>query len=243
MGAVSQAVKIEVSAGTSVTVSNAITLTAGALAVALVSPFQGTGSNCAASDSINGAYGMRTAQDVGNSAVRFGDKAGITGGLANLTADGGALANGVVGIWHEVTGAATVPFDTQQGATGTSAAPDTVNVANAQADSIYFAAMATLDGGNPITYTINASGSEGTWVEKDATNSRELNGATFPACGVVYQIVSSILARSHTWTTINTGWAAASVIYKLAVGGVGWIDSNRPFPFKPGSGGALGRGF
>lgn len=218
--AVSQAVKIEAASGTTVTVNSAITFTAGALANAFASIFAGVGSDIAFSDSINGAYGVHTPRDNGNAGIRFGDKNNITGGLANLTVNGG-VCNGLVGIWHEVTGENTSgSYDTENGTTGSSAAPDTVDVANAQANSIYFAGLATLDGANPINpYTINAAGSEGTWIEKSATQSRELNGASFPACGVVYQIVSSVLARSHTWTTLNTGWAAASVVYKAAAAG------------------------
>lgn len=215
--AVSQAVKIEASGGTSVTVNNAITFTAGALAVAGVSIFLGTASNIAASDSVNGAYTGRTAQDNGNPGWRFCDKNNISSGLANLTADGGASTSGLVGLWHEVTGQDTgTAFDTQQGTVGSSTAPDTVNVTNTNADSIYFAGGSFSGSGNPITYTINASGSEGTWLEKSTTNSRELDGNTYPACGVVYQIVSSASGRSHTWTTANAAWACASVVYKAA---------------------------
>lgn len=233
--AVSQAVKIEASSGTSVTANNAITFTAGAMAVAAVSGFQGTATNYAASDSVNGAYTGRTARDGGNPAIRICDKNSLTGGLANLTASCGASTSGVVGLWHEVTGQLTpTAFDTENGATDTSTAPDTVNATNAQADSIFFAAMAGAQAANPITYTINASGSEGTWITKDATNSRELDGNTFPACGVVYHALANLgtlptvtpAGGSMVKITLSTSEMAGAnaTVVCLDAAGAEWCD-------------------
>jgi hypothetical protein len=218
---VAQAIKIETSSGTSVTGTAAMTFAAGSLAVAAIAAFQGTAANFACSDSANGAYTGLTSRDFGDPGIRLTYHPDVNAGTVDLTANAGAGASGVVGIWHEVTDAhRTTPFTTGEEngiAAGATTSPDSQAITNTEnPDSIFFAALANGDGGNPITYTINASGSEGTWIEKDATHSKELNGGSFPACGVVYQIVTSSASRSHTWTTASFGYAAVVAVFQRA---------------------------
>jgi hypothetical protein len=215
-------VKIRASSGTSVTVNSAITYSAGSLAVAAIGAFQGTASTYAASDSVNGAYSMLTGQDAGDAGCRIGYKANISAGTVNLTVSGTSV-NGLVGVFAEVPGSdTTAPFTVgeQAGGTGTSTAPDTGAVTNGTADSIYVGVVANMATNNPATLTINASGTEGTWVT-DTTNAREVDGTTYMVMSMVWQIVASGAARSHTWTTGSFQWASAGAAFKAAAGGGG----------------------
>lgn len=217
---VAQAVKIRATSGSTVTANNAITWTAGRQAIGVGSPFQGTGSTIACSDSVNGAYSMRTAQDSGDPAVRIGDKSNISGGLSNLTVSCTG-ANGLVGIFLEATECDTAgAFDVEAGANGVSASPDAGAITNTTADSLLVAAMANTAGNNPATMNINQTGTEGTW-SRDTTNSQELDGTSYPVTCVVWQVVASAAARSHTWGTASLEWVARTACYKAAAGGGG----------------------
>jgi len=112
-------------------------------------------------------------------------------------------------IVYEVSGLSATPFTTGEVADdGRDATenPQTADVTNATANSIFFAAAANTSGDNPATIAINGTGSDGTWSVH--ANGEYKNGNNV-VLSVPYQIVSSGAARSHGWTT---GLESAAVI-------------------------------
>lgn len=220
-----QARKIEASSGTSVTVNSAWTVSAGNLLNAWITSYQGAFGNHVASGSVNGTFtAVGGATYAANCCLSTHYKKNSSSGLENLTANGGTGANGVVGVFHEVSAMdTTAPFTAGEYniVTYTAATnPQTGSITNSAANSVFFAALTNMAGGNPATLTVNSTGSNPTgWALKDATNSQETNAATYMALSVAYLVVSSGAATKHGWTTDNNVGIKGIVCFKAASGG------------------------
>lgn len=198
---------------TTVTVNSAWTPTTGNLIVTGISAFDNSGiarsTNHIVSDNLNSTY-TRDRTDGGTSAVQTSihHKGNITGGLSNLTANGGTQTDVVVGMFHEVSGAnTTAPFTSGETTGNTYTAttnPQTATVTNATANSIFFAVMGNFDGSATSTLTVNSTGSSPTgWALKNTTNSQEIDGNNSTTASMPFLIVSSSAATKHGWTTGN----------------------------------------
>lgn len=118
---------------------------------------------------------------------------------------------------HRVAGVSTSsPFTTGEFASnssGTGSNGTSSTVSNGTANSIFFAATVNGSGANPCTFTINSTGTTGTWTLHDSTNSQERNAFDNMPINVVYQIVSSSASRGHGWTYEGSlRWAAAVAV-------------------------------
>ncbi len=181
--------------------------------------------------SAGAAFQITTNMSIGNSGVLTYVEgyeikncgAGITTVAITTTADqGGASPMGFQSVHiFEIAGASTsAPY------TGTerTASPGAINVAtqdtggqvnNGTAVSIYFAACIS-DGnsviGPPPATGINASGSDGAWVE--LANS-QMSGAVNVNLSVVTQIVTTSAARKHVWTRANNSSSTIGIEFVI----------------------------
>lgn len=115
---------------------------------------------------------------------------------------------------HRVSGVSTSsPFTSGEFASnsaGTGSNGTSGNVSNGTATSIFFAATVNGSGANPCTFTINSTGTTGTWTLYNSTNSQERNAFDNMPINVVYQVVSSSASRGHGWTYEGSlRWAGA----------------------------------
>ena len=137
--------KIRSTTGNSLTA--AITApSAGNLMVAHVTSYAGTGGSATASDSVNGAYTVGSRHDTGadQQVGSFYFPNCATSGSVNGTVGGGAGGSGIVGIFHEVSGAATASplTGTPTGSAELGTNPDSQALTTTDADAILFAAVA-----------------------------------------------------------------------------------------------------
>lgn len=223
--AVAQAgLKVESASVNSVTVNSAWTVAAGSLLIGhIVSAGTETSHSC--SGSVNGTFTqVGLISNGSNPSVSDNYKANSTSGAEDLTATvAGSASQGVTAVFHEVTGADTsAPFTTGEHAQAAYTAttnPQTANVNNSVADSIFFAAAGNFDSANPATYTVNSTGSSPTgWALKNSTNSQELNAASFWTISAPFLIVTSSANTKHGWTTNNFLGSYVIACWKVAGG-------------------------
>jgi len=141
--------------------------------------------------------------------------AGITTVVITTTADGTGSGFQSVHIF-EISGLSTsAPYT----ATERSSGPVVSNVGtqdtgsqinNGTATSIYFAGA--VSSGLNILGTINAAGTDGTWVE--LANSR-MGGDVNCNLSVITQIVSSSSARKHVWNRVNNTDGTCAIAFVL----------------------------
>lgn len=218
-----QASIVEHGTASSATLNSAWTTTTGNLIVGAMSVWQGTAANQVMSGSVHGTETLiGSAGIASNVQASMHYKANATGGTENLTANGGTGAAGVTGVFHEVSGADTAaPFTAGEvnvvSYTGNPTNPQTNSVTNSVPDSIFFAFVCNDASGNPVTLTVNSTGSTPTgWALKDAAKSQELNGATAMDFSMPYRIVSSSAATKHGWTTNANNGVKGIAAFKAA---------------------------
>lgn len=190
--------------------SKAITVspTAGNLLVVFVAGYQGTNANHAVTDNIgSGTWTKVNGGDATtNMTGSFWYQKNIPSGITTVTVNSGSGSLVTQGCVHEVSGASTsAPFtggESNVGATGSTLNPQTGSATNATASSIFFAGLSQGNGGNPVTMTINSTGTVGTWNQYSAS-SYDLDGNTYFAFSVTNIVVSSSTAEVHGWA-INT---------------------------------------
>jgi hypothetical protein len=210
-----QAKKIEALA-TSITVNGAMTVSSGSLMVVGESSYQGSQANHTASDHVNGTYTKAVGVD-NISVASLHYKGNVTGGSLNLTAVSGGSSGATIASFHEVTGAdTTAPFTIgESGSTTTTTSgtnPQTAQVTNATANSIFFAVLTDTQGGNPVTFTLNSTGtSPSGWALESSTESQEVNNNDWQDLNMPYLIVSSSAATRHGWATTSTDHTATVI--------------------------------
>lgn len=202
-----------VGSGTSCTVT--VSPTAGNLMVVVIAGYLGTVSNHAVSDNIDGTTGWVAIAEIASASaannISMWYKKNVPSGVTTLTLDGGASTLAINGNAHEVSGCSTTaPFTSgEYSATSSSPVattnPVTGSATNATANSIFFACCGNIDSSNPTTFTINQTGTVGTWNLFSSTNSQELNGANRNVISVPNIIVSSGTAEAHGWTSASRG--------------------------------------
>jgi hypothetical protein len=172
------------------------------------------------SDNIDGATGWIQVFDYAPTSTHLGCwykknlPAGIT--TVTVTATGGQF---ITAIFHEVSGASTsAPFTTGEFATknnnSNTTNPQTSALVNATPNSILFALCDDFSSSaNPITMTINGTGTSGTYNLFSTSNSQELNAIANDALSVANIIVSSSASQIHGWTTANDQGTTAIVAF------------------------------
>lgn len=193
---------------------------AGNLLVVWIPGWQGDNVNHSVSDNIGGTgpwirvggAGSGTSQPTGS----IWYQANVPAGITAITCNVGTGATFCSPIIHEVSGASASPFTPGEFSINTFALtvnPQTNQVTNGTAKSIYFAFMVNDNGSNPGTAGVNGTGTDGTWNLFSATNSQELNGASFAVESVPNQLVSSSAPHRHGWTTSNDLGTLGIVIF------------------------------
>lgn len=191
---------------------------AGSLLVVCIATFTGDKANHGVSDNIDGTTGWNRITKSGATGVTDGGgheytmwyKMNAPAGITTITAIGGTGAVSTVAIAHEVTGASTTAaWTTDESIMATSAANSAWgpgNVNNATADSVLFGFYGAEDSGTAsASFTLNGTGTTGTWVYESTTNSRELAGATWlMTLSVPNIIVNSTGNKTQVWQTLNT---------------------------------------
>jgi len=203
---------------TSTTTTCAVTvsgISTGDLLVACFSEYNVSTEGSAMTDNLASAGWTKVAgTSDGLVAISIWYLANASSSITTVTGTRSTGATDTCLVVHRVTGASTsTPFTSGERATanGGSANPQTSAVSNATAASIYFAAVGNNSGANPATYTINSTGTTGTWAIYDSTNSQELDGSAHMTINVPYQIVSSTASRGHGWNTSTSQRYAAAV--------------------------------
>ena len=172
-----------------------------ALVVAVMgSDTQTPGSLPSVSDNIDGTTGWNKATGRTNSLSGYSMvtylfyKFNIASGVTTITASGSAI-NNIEIIVHDVSNISAFTSTEISNASGTSTTnPQVGAVNNGTANSIYFAAV---DNDDSDSFTINQTGTTGTWNHFSA-NSHEDNG-TFTVSSVPNLVVTSSASRGHGW--------------------------------------------
>lgn len=195
--------------------SSAVTVapSAGNALVVFVGGWNVAAASISVSDNIGGTSGWALAagSNIASAAVgAFFYKTNIPAGITTVTVNLGAGGTYCSPIIHEVVGANV--FTAGEAASGTQTGttnPQTSQITNGTANSIYFAGFTNDEPANPGTAGINGTGTDGTWNLFSTTNSRELNGVSFAIEAVPNIIVSTSAPRRHGWTTgnFNAVWA------------------------------------
>lgn len=117
----------------------------------------------------------------------------------------------------EISGCSIVsPFtgaEVGQNVTASTVNPVTPSVSNGSANSIFLAFIENSDTTDPTTYTINGTGSVGTWNLFNANCQSTNNPNNFISISFVNQPVTTAASRAHGWTTRS---ATASTIICVA---------------------------
>jgi len=194
---------------------------AGNACVVIVDAYLGSSANHAVSDNIDGTTGWHEITNVSAVAncnvsawVNWSMPAGVT--TITCTAGGGAQVTG--GIVHEVSGGISTFTSGEAEITQFLNASDVLTAAilNHTAASVFFAVQANATDGNPITMTINSSGTTGgTWVLADNTNSQETDATDWIAASVVNMVVSTSASRSHAWSGMPSSDGGGLLIFCL----------------------------
>lgn len=173
-----------------------------------------TNAVIAASDNIGGGTGWnhttaRTTLTPQN--VVFWYKDNVPSGITTISFTAGVIYQlfAVVVRGLNTSGSFTTGEENGGGSTSATTSPNTGNVTNATASSILFALFGSDSGANPITMT-----PAGGWT-LDATNLQQVDGSSRYGGNMVYQIVSSSTARSHTWTTTSAGYCVAIAAFHV----------------------------
>lgn len=188
-----------------------VTGTAGRMLVVGVVGFAGSSANHVVSDNIDGTTGwtkVASTNGAGSINVSMWYKANIPSGVTRITNNVGASATFPTAIVHEVSGGSQVFTSGESAGFSGSGNASTGTANNATAASIFFAFAANVDGGNPATWTLNGSGTVGTWNLKNSTNSQELDGSANTTCSMPNIIVASSTTEKHVWTSNGVDYGA-----------------------------------
>lgn len=205
------------------------------LMACIISTYNGDGVNHTASDSENGSYStMLGKKGVGGSSqcglsVHYFQNT-VAGAASSGNVVGGSSVQAITAVFYEVSGLSTSAAFTAgevSGSSGTSTAPDSGQVTNSVANSILLSGMTNFDGSAVVQYTINQSGSVGTWKE-NTSSGRELAGNTFQDLGTAWQVVSAASSQRHVWQSSNQAWVTIIAAFGAAAGGA----AARPTPLR-----------
>lgn len=192
--------------------------TAGNTLVVFLASYGTVYANLTLTDNIDGATGWNKLaggiEGAGPTGFSVWYKANVPSGITTLTG-GGTGSQYVTIIVHEIGGTGTTPYTTGEVQADDNAGNATTTIStgagksSATATTIVLAGMTDSgDGG----YSINASGTTGTWAYFDVTNSQESDAVNYQPTSVVYQSLTSITSEVHKWTDISVKYVAC-IIY------------------------------
>lgn len=190
--------------GVTATTPLAVTVSPSAGNLLVVCGSSNSGDVSSISDNIGGTTGWtKVGSSTQSSFAWIWYKKNIPGGITSISI---AAVDFISATVNEVSGAsASAPFTIGESGGNNSNSgttnPQTPTVNNATAASIYFAVLNNADGANPVTYTINGTGTSGTWSLFSSTQSQELDANDWQPFSNPYMIVSSSASRKHGWTT------------------------------------------
>lgn len=181
--------------------------TAGNLLVVFVDADESSAQHTV-TDNISGSIGWVKALAVDSSVsiwvnLSIWYKANCPAGITSISVGGGSGSAYVQGVVQEVSGAdPSAPFTTGESGTTTdivtvSTIPS-AQITTATANSIIFAATVTTGAGT-VAFTLNQTGTDGTYALANATNCQETDGANWEPNSFPNQSVSSTGNQKHVW--------------------------------------------
>jgi len=207
--------------GTSTSVTNSLTFSAGSLAILGLVQYRAAGARLITSVQLDATTSLQLDKELaqtsdGAAKCHIYTLANVGAGAHTITVTwttGGPER--VTMFFHEVTGAATASYTDGTGAsasgTGTAAASGAFTTLG---DSFIYSLASFDTSSNPATVTANAA-----WTITDTTNGRETNGAANIVAGSEFKANPGTTSHNGQWTNTNTEWVSLGFAYKAAAGG------------------------